>query len=264
MVTILKNETWEWSADLKVKISPHVSLNTSKSAVHTLPVCCKFLLLNFFYFSWRNVYIFPYKNIIKFDLSVKRSRSAKLSAYQADGHWPFCSKEVLPYMGMAAILVMSPRPTEQTSITPTHGGSTLVGSNWPNGLEMFGYFDLPTADDGAGLYCQLMSVTMCQACVTLSFPNRLSWVGDSISFKVASAPNKDLDPRRLIRVGAQADQFLCLPEDVFNPWPQCALRRFRSNCADAHVDLNLRRAHMQSIGNDVPRLRTYNSWMFKL
>ena len=45
------------------------------------------------------------------------------------GHWPFGSREkdflrFLPYMGMAAILVMWHRPFEQTFIPLSHGGST--------------------------------------------------------------------------------------------------------------------------------------------
>ena len=34
------------------------------------------------------------------------------------------SEGFLPYMGMAAILVMWPRPREQIFVPPTHGGST--------------------------------------------------------------------------------------------------------------------------------------------
>ena len=33
-------------------------------------------------------------------------------------------ERILPYMGMAAILVMWPGPFEQTFIPPSHGGST--------------------------------------------------------------------------------------------------------------------------------------------
>ena len=45
------------------------------------------------------------------------------------GHWPFGSGEedfegFLPYMGLVAILVKWPRPSEQTFVAPTHGGST--------------------------------------------------------------------------------------------------------------------------------------------
>ena len=44
------------------------------------------------------------------------------------GHWPFDSGEdfsrFLPYMGMAAILVMWPGPFEQTFVPPSQGGST--------------------------------------------------------------------------------------------------------------------------------------------
>ena len=52
------------------------------------------------------------------------------------GHWPFGSREedflrFLPYMGMAASLVMWPRLFEQTFVPPSHGGSiwnlTLIG-----------------------------------------------------------------------------------------------------------------------------------------
>ena len=44
------------------------------------------------------------------------------------GHWPFgCGEEdflrFLPYMGMAAILVMWPGPFEQTFVPPSQGGS---------------------------------------------------------------------------------------------------------------------------------------------
>ena len=44
------------------------------------------------------------------------------------GHWPFGSGEedfrrVLPYMGVVAILVMWPRPREQTFVPPSHWGS---------------------------------------------------------------------------------------------------------------------------------------------
>ena len=45
------------------------------------------------------------------------------------GHQPFGSREdaflrFLPYMGMVAILVMWPRPFDQTFFPPSHGGST--------------------------------------------------------------------------------------------------------------------------------------------
>ena len=45
------------------------------------------------------------------------------------GHWPFGSGEedflrFLSYMGMAAILVMWPAPSEQTFVPPSQGGST--------------------------------------------------------------------------------------------------------------------------------------------
>ena len=52
------------------------------------------------------------------------------------GHWPFGSREedflrFLPYMGMAAILVMWPRTFEQTFVPPSHSSSiwnlTLTG-----------------------------------------------------------------------------------------------------------------------------------------
>ena len=52
------------------------------------------------------------------------------------GHRPFGSREegflrFLPYIGMAAILVIWPGPFEQTFIPPSHGGSilnlTLIG-----------------------------------------------------------------------------------------------------------------------------------------
>ena len=51
------------------------------------------------------------------------------------GHWPFGSGEdflrFLPYIGMAAILVMWPGSFEQTFVPPSHGGSiwnlTLIG-----------------------------------------------------------------------------------------------------------------------------------------
>ena len=44
------------------------------------------------------------------------------------GHWPIGSGEesfegFLPYMGVAAILVMWPRPLEQTFVPPSHWGS---------------------------------------------------------------------------------------------------------------------------------------------
>ena len=42
------------------------------------------------------------------------------------GHWPFGSGDFLrflPYMGIAAILVMRPEPFEQTFIPPSHGDS---------------------------------------------------------------------------------------------------------------------------------------------
>ena len=43
------------------------------------------------------------------------------------GHWPFCSGEedfrFLPYMAMAAILVMWPGPFEQTFVPPSHRSS---------------------------------------------------------------------------------------------------------------------------------------------
>ena len=42
------------------------------------------------------------------------------------GHRPFGSgeEEFLSYMGVPAILIMWPRPREQTFVSPTHGGST--------------------------------------------------------------------------------------------------------------------------------------------
>ena len=52
------------------------------------------------------------------------------------GHRPFCSREedllrLLPYMGMAAILVIWPWPFEQTFLPPSHRSSiwnlTLIG-----------------------------------------------------------------------------------------------------------------------------------------
>ena len=51
------------------------------------------------------------------------------------GHWPFGSGEdffkFLPYMAMAAILVMWPAPVEQTFVPPSHRSSiwnlTLIG-----------------------------------------------------------------------------------------------------------------------------------------
>ena len=53
-------------------------------------------------------------------------------------HWPFGSGEedFLPYMGVAATLVMWPRPRKQTFVPPSHWGSTwnfvLIG---PAALE---------------------------------------------------------------------------------------------------------------------------------
>ena len=48
---------------------------------------------------------------------------------KAQGHWPFGSGEnifegFLPYMGVAAILVMWPKSPEQTFVPLTHEGST--------------------------------------------------------------------------------------------------------------------------------------------
>ena len=44
------------------------------------------------------------------------------------GHWPFGSGEddflrFLPYIGVAAILVMRPGPFKQIFVLPSHGGS---------------------------------------------------------------------------------------------------------------------------------------------
>ena len=51
------------------------------------------------------------------------------------GHWPFGSREedflrFLPYMGMAAILVMWPGTFEQTFIPPSHR-SSIWNKTWP-------------------------------------------------------------------------------------------------------------------------------------
>ena len=47
---------------------------------------------------------------------------------KAQGHWPFGSGEegfegLLPYMGVAATMVMWPRPPEQTFVPSSHWGS---------------------------------------------------------------------------------------------------------------------------------------------
>ena len=68
------------------------------------------------------------------------------------GHWLFGSGEeifdgFLPYMGVAAILVMWARPREQTFIPPSHWGSASTGQVvWRRrSLKMV---DRWTADDG--------------------------------------------------------------------------------------------------------------------
>ena len=69
--------------------------------------------------------------------------------------------------------------------------------------------------------------------------------GHSISYKITCAPSEDLDqpahPRRLIRVFAFRWKTLW----IFG-YPQSAMRRLWSACADAQADQSLRRAHMQS------------------
>ena len=40
----------------------------------------------------------------------------------------------LPYMGVAAILVMRSGPFEQTFVPPSHGGSTWNLTDWPSGF----------------------------------------------------------------------------------------------------------------------------------
>ena len=73
------------------------------------------------------------------------------------GHRPFGSREedflrFLPYMGMAAILVMWPGLFEQTFVPPSHGGSiwnlTLIGQAVSE-EKMFKETDGQTTDDGS-------------------------------------------------------------------------------------------------------------------
>ena len=69
-------------------------------------------------------------------------------------YWPFASREddfkgFLPYMGVAAILVMWPRPHKQTFVPQTHGGSTWnLASIFEKMFENGGHND----DGGACLY----------------------------------------------------------------------------------------------------------------
>ena len=79
---------------------------------------------------------------------------------KSQGHWPFGSGEeefegFLPYKGAVAILVMWPRPREQTFVPPIQGGSIWnLASIGPSG---FGEEDLWKwwTDDGVCLYYKL-------------------------------------------------------------------------------------------------------------
>ena len=114
-------------------------------------ICCQFQIIDDYSF-WKIhcLTVFPYKSIsdqiwpwrkighgqprviIWANLVVLKH---PMMYTKIQGHWPFGSREdlfrFLPYMAMAAILVMWPEPFEQTFVPPTHRSSiwnlTLIG-----------------------------------------------------------------------------------------------------------------------------------------
>ena len=76
--------------------------------------------------------------------------------FQSHQHFCFgekCILKFLPYMGMAANLVMWPGAFEQTFVPPSHGGSMWNLTDWPSGFlrrRLLKRVDETTYDDDDG------------------------------------------------------------------------------------------------------------------
>ena len=117
----------------------------------TSVICCKFQITDynsfwkihcFTFFPYKSIrdQIWPCRQIDRGQLRVISWINMEVLEHSMlhtnfQGHWPFGSGEdflrFLPYMGLAAILVMWSGPFKQTFVPPSHGGAiwnlTLVG-----------------------------------------------------------------------------------------------------------------------------------------
>ena len=59
---------------------------------------------------------------------------AKFQDHRTSGSREEYFEGVLPYMGVAAILVMRPKCRKQTFVPLTHRGSSKNGFDWPSGF----------------------------------------------------------------------------------------------------------------------------------